>query len=214
MAKWSCAPRRKDAPSLGRRTRLSDLPECFRPHVNMNALRHATTLTAELQAQGYQGSYYPVCRWVARWRSRDAAGSLATPSAPRAPSAKSVRWWFFKAPADRGADQQRFLDLFTMTCPLATQNASLAIDFHDLMRKRDLTNVADWFQRAAAPEIPIEMRRFVKGLQSDLAAVHAAFSLPWSNGQTEGQVNRLKLIKRQMFGRAKLDLFRQRVLAA
>jgi len=50
------------------------------------------------------------------------------------------------------------------------------------------------------------------GLQHDYAAVHAAFSLPWSNGQVEGQVNRLKCIKRQMYGRAKFDLLRLRVL--
>jgi transposase len=174
---------------------------------------NAATLTAELQAQGYQGSYYPVRRWVARWRNRGATGSAVAASAPRAPSAKAVGWWFFKAPVDRDADQQRFLDLFSALCPAAAQAASLAIEFHDLMRKRDLINLADWFQRAMAPEIPMEMQRFAKGLQSDLAAIHAAFSLPWSNGQTEGQVNRLKLIKRQMFGRAKFDLLRQRVLA-
>ncbi len=175
---------------------------------------NATALTAELQAQGYRGSYYPVRRWVARWRSHSVPGSSATPSAPRAPSAKAVAWWYFKSAADRDADQQRFLDLFTTTCPLAAQAASLAINLHDLMRKRDLTNLADWLRSAAAPESPIEMRRFAKSLQSDLSAVQAAFSLPWSNGQTEGQVNRLKLIKRQMFGRAKFDLLRQRVLAA
>ncbi len=64
------------------------------------------------------------------------------------------------------------------------------------------------------PEVAVELHRFANGLREDLSAVRAALSLPWSNDQVEGQVNRLKLIKRQMFGRAKFDLLRQRVLYA
>ena len=59
-----------------------------------------------------------------------------------------------------------------------------------------------------------ELQGFAAGLRRDHAAVFAALSLPFSNGQVEGQVNRLKMIKRTMFGRAKFDLLRQRVLAA
>ena len=58
----------------------------------------------------------------------------------------------------------------------------------------------------------LPLQGFVSGIHQDYAAVHAAFTLPWSNGQVEGQVNRLKVIKRQMYGRAKFDLLRQRVL--
>jgi transposase len=60
--------------------------------------------------------------------------------------------------------------------------------------------------------VPKELRAFGDSLQRDEAAVRAALRLEWSNGQVEGQVNRLKLIKRQMFGRAKFDLLRKRVL--
>jgi transposase len=59
-----------------------------------------------------------------------------------------------------------------------------------------------------------ELRQFAKGLVQDLAAVQAALSLPWSSGQVEEQVNRLKLIKRQMYGRANFDLLKLRFLAA
>ncbi len=58
------------------------------------------------------------------------------------------------------------------------------------------------------------MRTFASGLTKDRDAVAAALALPWSNGQTEGQITRLKLVKRQMFGRAKVDLLRKRVLLA
>ena len=65
---------------------------------------------------------------------------------------------------------------------------------------------------ATASAIP-QRRGFATGLLRDWAAVQAALSSPWSNGQAEGQVNRLKMLKRQMFGRAKFDLLRKRVLA-
>jgi transposase len=68
-----------------------------------------------------------------------------------------------------------------------------------------------WVVDAAASGIP-EMATFVQGIQRDRAAVEAGLTLDWSQGQTEGQVNRLKLLKRAMYGRAKLDLLRQRVL--
>jgi len=55
---------------------------------------------------------------------------------------------------------------------------------------------------------------FANGARRDIVAVHAAISSPWSNGQTEGQVTRLKLVKRQMYGRAKLDLLEARLIGA
>jgi hypothetical protein len=64
---------------------------------------------------------------------------------------------------------------------------------------------------AEASQLP-EVKSFAKGIQQDKAAVLAGLTLPWSNGTLEGHVNRLKLIKRSMYGRAKLPLLRQRVL--
>ncbi len=70
-----------------------------------------------------------------------------------------------------------------------------------------------WMTRAAASGFP-EMRGFVTGLGRDLAAIKAALTYEWSNGQVEGQVNPLKTIKRQLYSRANFDLLRQRVLHA
>jgi transposase len=67
-----------------------------------------------------------------------------------------------------------------------------------------------WIDRAA----PSLVCSFANGVRRDIAAVHAAISSPWSNGQTEGQVTRLKLVKRQMYGRAKLDLLEARLIGA
>ena len=70
-----------------------------------------------------------------------------------------------------------------------------------------------WLDRADASGLP-ELRSFAAGIRRDRAAVAAALSLAWSNGQTEGQINRLKVLKRQMYGRAKLDLLEKRFLYA
>ena len=83
-----------------------------------------------------------------------------------------------------------------------------------MVREQKSEALEDWIERVGTAEEAVELCRFAKGLKDDLLAVKAALSLPWSNGQTEGQVNRLKLIKRQMFGRANFDLLRQRVLCA
>jgi len=68
-----------------------------------------------------------------------------------------------------------------------------------------------WMTQAKAAEI-VELRYFAKGLEKDIRAVEAALTYEWSNGPTEGHNNRLKMIKRQMYGRANFDLLRKRVL--
>lgn len=80
-----------------------------------------------------------------------------------------------------------------------------------LVRRRDLDGFNRWLHEARACAVP-DLQRFAAGLEADLPAVRAAFSSPWSSGQVEGQINRLKYLKRQMYGRAKLDLMRIRVL--
>jgi transposase len=89
----------------------------------------------------------------------------------------------------------------------------LALQFRRLVTERRADELEEWIARSVAADAPTEIRRFAAGLKPDLTAVKAALSLPWSNGQTEGQVNRLKRIKRQMYGRANFDLLRLRVLA-
>jgi transposase len=88
---------------------------------------------------------------------------------------------------------------------------ALAQDFAALVRQRQPAQLEPWLNRAAQSTLP-PFRRFAKGLRADLAAVQAAVTLPWSQGPTEGQINRLKLLKRQMYGRARLDLLARRFL--
>jgi transposase len=89
----------------------------------------------------------------------------------------------------------------------------LAEAFGRLVRARDRAALAPWLDRAATSGVP-EFRAFAAHLRRDRAAVDAALRFAWSNGQTEGQVTRLKATKRAMYGRARFDLLRLRVLHA
>ena len=88
-----------------------------------------------------------------------------------------------------------------------------AREFCTLVRQRRPEGLADWLTRSEQSAIP-EIRNLAISLRQDEAAVRAAVELSWSNGPVEGHVNRLKVIKRQMYGRANFDLLRQRVLHA
>ncbi len=82
--------------------------------------------------------------------------------------------------------------------------------FQAMIRKRERSGLDTWLSDASAGPLA----SFARGLRDDQRAVRAALSLPWSNGQTEGHITKLKLVKRQMYGRAKLDLLRARLLGA
>src|SRR2546430_2127322 len=82
----------------------------------------------------------------------------------------------------------------------------LSQEFVTMLKEGQVEALEGWLKRAKACQVT-ELGSFVNGIRRDYAAVRAAFSLPWSNGTTEGHVNRLKFLKRQMFGRAHLDLF-------
>lgn len=100
--------------------------------------------------------------------------------------------------------------LFHLSPPLAALSA-LAQDFMQLIRERKSTAFLRWLERAK--ECPYqELQRFAQGLEKELSAVQAALTEPWSTAQVEGQITRLKRIKRQGYGRANLDLLRLRVL--
>ena len=101
-----------------------------------------------------------------------------------------------------------FLSNLCRQCPELKQAAKRASEFIWMVRKRDATAWLKWRKRAATTLLA----PFVAHLRRDESAVLAALKMPWSNGQVEGQVHRLKLIKRQAYGRASFDLLKQRVL--
>ena len=82
--------------------------------------------------------------------------------------------------------------------------------FRAMIRTKAADGLEAWIEQAQTSLIA----PLARGIARDLAAVRAAITEPWSNGQTEGQINRLKMIKRQMYGRAKLDLLEARLIGA
>ena len=90
---------------------------------------------------------------------------------------------------------------------------ALAQDFATLVRQRQPTQLDPWLKRATTSAVDA-MRRFATGLYEDYEAVKAGMTLPWSTSPVEGHINRLKMVKRQMFGRARLDLLSRRFLLA
>jgi transposase len=110
-------------------------------------------------------------------------------------------------------DERLFFQQLKSEWPLLESVQRLALQFGRLVRKRDPTALDEWLTSAQRSGIP-EFHGFANGLRRDLEAVTAALKWSWSNGQTEGHVNRLKTLKRAMYGRAKLDLLRLRLLYA
>jgi transposase len=90
---------------------------------------------------------------------------------------------------------------------------TLAQDFAGLVRQRQPAQLDPWLTRAATSTLP-SFQRFARGLRADYAAVQAGVTLPWSQGPIEGHITRLKMLKRQMYGRARLDLLARRFLLA
>ena len=178
--------------------------------------RNAAQLHRELTDQGCTVSYCSVRRRVAHWDhygSGDSSGdSPMRPPVIAPPSAKRLAWSLLKDGADLEERERLLIEALFRRCTELAAATSLVHEFASMLRQRRGDALDDWIQRAWDQDIPRELRAFATGLKSDYDAVKAALSTDWSNGQVEGQVNRLKLIKRQMYGRAKFDLLRQRVL--
>ena len=162
--------------------------------------QNAAELYRELQERGFQGSYDMVRRRVARWRRLNEREPRSSGSKPRTnqapidrPSSNRVASLLLKSRSKRSNEEQELFAALKMHSPALQTATTLAREFVAMVRRRR-SNVLDvWIERACSSELPVEICRFARGLIDDLDAVRAALSLPWSNGQTEGQVNRLKL---------------------
>jgi len=126
---------------------------------------------------------------------------------------RQVNRWLRRRPTNLTAEEQALLDRITGRHEELTSLARLAREFTARLRERRGDELRQWVEAVVASGIT-ELVAFAKGLEQDWAAVVAGLTLEWSSGQGEGQVNRVKLIKRQMVGRASFDLLRKRVLLA
>ena len=166
---------------------------------------NVSQLWRELRQRGYRGQLGSVWNWL-RQHNRDskhaARSRVTTPKQHTSP--QHAAWLMLKEPPSAKA----YLAEIYRASPEVAELARLGEEFFRIVRSRDIEGWPEWLEAARHSAL----RRFASGLVRDQHAVQAALTLPWSNGPVEGQVHRLKLIKRQMYGRASFDLLRLRVL--
>jgi transposase len=144
-------------------------------------------------------------------RTREETLKAKTEAKRRAP--RPLARLFARDPKKLSASDREYLgELWRWNTELETAY-ELAQGFCRMLRKRNPEMLDGWLEEASQSDSP-ELCSFAEGLREDYGAVQAALCERWSNGQVEGQINRLKLLKRQMYGRAKLDLLKRRAVGA
>jgi transposase len=190
-------------------------PRCYPHSVNayadyldkrlLQGCRNVSQLWRELRQQGYRGQLSNVWHWLQKHRGDSKRHAVVMRTRPQVHSSpRHTAWQILK----ETPSAKSYLDELYRASPEIAQLAHLGKEFFRIIRCRDLAAWPKWLEAARHTALS----RFVSGLTRDRNAVEAALQLPWSNGPVEGQVHRLKLIKRQMYGRASFDLLRLRVL--
>ena len=174
-----------------------------------------------LGAQGYDACRSVITNYIGQLRQhhgRMASTGRQPTTQPKPlkdglPLPGSLRWWFHLSPERLSAKQQAQLTLLCASNVELATTYQLAQEFARLLRGRKEEELSGWLKKVYESKI-VELVSFAKGLERDETAVRAGLSLSWNQGPVEGAVNRLKLIKRSMYGRANFDLLRIRVLCA
>ena len=169
---------------------------------------NATRLFEEIRPQGYRAGRSMVARHVATWRN----STRPVPAVrPQKITPKHAAILITKALGQLTVEQQELLDQLSAQCPDLLRLRKLSAEFREVFRGGESQALQAWTKNAEHSGIG-SLARFAAGIERDFAAVLSAAETCWSNGQVEGQVNRLKTLKRQMYGRAGFALLRARVL--
>jgi transposase len=181
---------------------------------------NASQLFREIQEQGYTGSRKQVARWAKSHQPLSAtkaspipSGSVPPPLSQNIAAALAPRhlaWLLVKEPAQLSASETIVLAHIQQE-PSVALAYQLAQRFQVMVKSRIPAQLDDWIADCLGSSIP-DMVNFADGVMHDHDAIRNALQEKWSNGQTEGQVTRLKMIKRKMYGRANFDLLKLRVL--
>jgi Transposase len=143
----------------------------------------------------------------------DRALAAAPPAAPAAPKVRHVASWILRHPDSLDSADQAKLAGVRARCPHLDAVAGHVTDFAKMLTGLHGERLDAWIERVEADDLP-DLHSFTHGLKRDHDAVLAGLTLPHSSGAVEGNVNRIKMLKRQMYGRATFDLLRKRVLVA
>jgi transposase len=183
--------------------------------------RNGKRLFREIRERGYENSEETCARFIAQLRRAEARGKPPS-SVPRArrgsvaglsPTSKNVAALFMRREEKLSEEQREYLGRLCEADEALADARRLTQDFAKMVGDLEGEKLGGWLEEAEACEAPA-LRNFAAGLRKDLAAVRAGLTERWSNGPVEGFVNKLKLIKRQGYGRAGFELLRARMLAA
>jgi len=177
----------------------------------MEGCHNSRVLREELRQQGYRGSYSSVRRFVQRYRTGRRRALSSLPPVIRPLSPRQAAWLLVRTPEQLSAEQNAYRAALCQMCLEIAVAYELAQRFVLMVRHRQVSRLDPWLADAQAGAVS-QLKTFAAGLRKDYGAVRAALELEWSNGPVEGHVNRLKVIKRDMYGRAQFDLLRLRVL--
>lgn len=213
-------------PESARRATSRSMLDPWREHLEsrwMEGCSNTAELWREIQAKGYRGGASQVRLMFSLRRPMPPADACPIPSSPpgthrTTPSARRVRarlfgrtWASKQDTAQARLWWRRYLDELCRVAPDVEKVRRLGRQFIDIVRQQSAQALSGWLEQAQASGVE-PLQRFASGIEADRDAVIAALSTPWSSGQVEGQINRLKYLKRQMYGRAGMDLLRIRVL--
>lgn len=168
---------------------------------------NGTELWRRLQTMGFPGSLRVVSEWSTRRRRAETASDQQL---QKVPSARTIARLMTTARDHLSKAETVTIAVIEAGVPMLADARRIMNDFHVMIRKKDAARLDPWIAEAS----PSLIASFARGITNDKSAVRAAITQPWSNGQTEGQITKLKLVKRQMYGRGKLDLLQARLIGA
>lgn len=214
-------PERKQRRDRGQRSILTPYKDRLLAHWNAGC-HEALQLFRLLTQHGYTGSYVTVARYTQRLRQAQGLSPrphpvhrpvppVAEPTTPPLTVRRAAALILQREEKRTAEDSQQLARLQDQDVELA-EAIALTQDFAQVVRQRQPEQLDTWLERATQSALTA-FQRFAKSLRADYAAVKAAVTLRWSTGPVEGHINRLKMLKRQLFGRAGVDLLRQRLLA-
>ncbi|GLW06012.1 hypothetical protein Misp01_11420 [Microtetraspora sp. NBRC 13810] len=199
---------------LTKATGRSDLLTAYLPYLIQrfnDGCTDAARLTREIRAQGYRGSPQTVRRYLHPLRS--SAAEAQAPST--APTVREVTRWITSHPDRLSSDDQAKLADLRARSPRLDATADYVAAFAQMMTTLTGTaeNLHAWMAAVDADDLP-GLHSFTHGIRRDLDAVVNGLTLPYSSGAVEGNVTRVKALKRSRYGRAKFDLLRKIILCA
>lgn len=202
---------------IAKTTSRYSLLDNYKPYLNQrwsSGHTNITRLVTEIREQGYRGSAQTVYRYLRPLHTgRTTPPADVTAASPAPPKIRHVTGWIMRDPQNLSDKECSRLNEILARCPELDATRRHVGAFASMIRDLTGDRLPDWMDRVRDNDLPA-LHSFVNGLRQDLAAITAGLTLPWSNGPTEGTVNKIKLLKRMAFGRAGFPLLRKRILHA